>query len=95
MKKYVTYDEEEMLRNLNSIYRSLDNLAKYLALVSQQLDYKRSNLTSKYLKESVSTELSNITSILNNFNLESEKKETPSIEKKIKELEEKMKQDID
>ncbi|OQA68327.1 MAG: hypothetical protein BWY36_00410 [Candidatus Diapherotrites archaeon ADurb.Bin253] len=95
MKKYVTYDEEEMLRNLNSIYRSLDNITKYLALASQQLDYKRSNLTSKYLKESVSTELSNITSILNNFNLESEKKETPSIEKKIKELEEKMKQDID
>ena len=95
MKQYVTYYEEEMLRNLNSIYRSLDNITKYLALVSQQLDYKRSNLTSKYLKESVSTELSNITSILNNFNLESEKKETPSIEKKIKELEEKMKQDID
>lgn len=94
MKKYVTYDEKEILGNLNTIYRGIDDIADYLAMVSQQLDGTRSNLTSKDLKERVSHELSIITSVLNSFNLESEKKETPSIEKKIKELEERMKQDI-
>jgi len=94
MEKYVTYKEKEILSNINLIYRSLDDIADYLAMVSQQLDGNRSNLTSKDLKETVSAELSNITSALNNFNLESEKKETPNIEKKIKVLEEIMKQDI-
>lgn len=94
MKKYVTYDEKEILGNLNIIYRGIDDIADYLAMVSQQLDGTRSNLTSKDLRERVSHELSNITAALNSFNLEPEKKETPNIEKKIKELEERMKQDI-
>jgi len=94
MKKYVTYDEKELISKLDFIYRSIDDVAGYLAMVSQQLDGTRSNLTSKDLKERVSHELSIITSVLNSFNLEPEKKETPNIEKKIKELEERMKQDI-
>jgi hypothetical protein len=94
MKKYVTYEEKEVLGNLNIIYRSLDDITDYLAMVSQQLDGTRENLTSKDLKETISPELSNITAALNSFNLESERKETPSIDKKIKELEKRMKDDI-
>ncbi len=94
MKKYVTYEEKEILGNINIIYRSIDDITDYLAMVSQQLDGNRSNLTSKDLKETVSHELSNITAALNSFNLESEEKETPSIDKKIKELEERMKQEL-
>jgi hypothetical protein len=94
MKEYVTYEKKEILENINLIYRSLDEIADYLAMVSQQLDGNRSNLTSKDLKDTISAELSNITSELNSFNLESKKKIPPSIDKKIEELEEIMKQDL-
>ncbi len=94
MKKYLTYDEKELLGNLNLIYRSIDDIAEYAAMISQQLDGKRDNLTSDYIRERFSHELSVITEALNSFELEPEEKNVPNIDEKIKGLEELMKEDL-
>ena len=94
MERGITYDEMELKWEIKKIYFKLNEVTTSLAMISQQLDGKRKNLDSNYIKEDVMKSINRIVEILNGFEVNSEKLPAFNLDITRKNLEEKAKEDI-
>ena len=93
MKKYVGYETKEFEKKIEKIYFRLEAVSTSLAMVSQQLDGKRKNLDSNYIR-SVIGNLNDMVETLNEFEINQKKLSGFDINKIKKDLEEKAKEDL-
>jgi len=94
MDKGITYEEEELKKEVNQIYHKLDNITTSLAMLSEQLDGKRENLDSGYIKGDVMKDINRIVELLNEFGINSEKLPAFNLNEIIKGLEKIAKEDL-
>lgn len=94
MDQIVGYDKKEFKQEIEKIYHKLSDLTGYLAMISQQLDGKRDNLNSDYIKETVMKNVNRIVEILNEFGTNPEKLAAFNLDERIKGLEKLAKEDL-
>lgn len=94
MDKQISYKEKELKNNIQDSYRRLSNIVNSLAMMSQQMDGKRSNLDSSYVKNYVMDDVHAILNNLRSFNVESSGLPNISLEDAIERIEKSMKRDI-
>ena len=94
MKKYLTYSEEEVRANILESYGMLHKIVNNLAMISQQIDGTRKNIDSSYLKDYVMDSLNCIVNNLRSFKVDMGGLPDLSLEESIKNLENKMKEDL-